>query len=314
MEHPDVEEFRLTMSGNPYLDEEEKRKVLKALSPEERLARDLGEFQFNRILMYPTFHIDTHGVPVLRSLGDPSNRDDYESEFDWVLRNKQVPTDWTRYMVVDPGNTLCAVLFAAVPPPQFGDYVLLYDELYIRNCDPTKFGIAVHGKAASYSFRAFIMDEHMGRSRHGRHNTLKQVYSHELKVRGIASETTGSWFIAGSDDVPGRCAIVRQWLNVRDSGPPKLRVLRGMCPNLEREFNRYKKEITKSIITDKPAKGEDDLMNCLEYLAAYGPAYYPPVPAAKPKNPALVFREEWLEEKRRRLGGDSVMLGPSSYN
>jgi hypothetical protein len=261
---PDVQEFRLTFSQNPFIDAEEKRKRFEGWSEDERRARDLGEFLLDSVLVFPNFNIDTHGLP---QNADPYGRPFVEQpwEIDRILVKGEIPGDWCRYMVVDPGHTICAVLFAAVPPFGFGDHVVVYDELYLKQCDVDKFARSVSEKTSGKAFYAFIIDDHGSRVRSTSNKTIRQQYSEGLRARRVESETTGSGFIAGSDDIPGRISLVRQWLAIRDDGTTRLRVMRGRCPNLEREFARYKKKLdSRNEILDEPINKNNHLMDCFD--------------------------------------------------
>jgi hypothetical protein len=307
---PDVEEFRLTFSGNPFIDRNEKRKRFEGWSDEERLARDYGEFMLDAVRVYPTFSIETHGAP---QNCDPFGRS-YESqpwEFDQMLIERQVPRDWTRYMIVDPGHSICAVLFAAVPPPRVGDFVLAYDELYLRNCDVQKFGKAVSDKASGYSFYAFLIDDHGSRIRTAvSSKTIRQQYSEELRNRNVESESTGHGFIPGSDDVQGRINAVRTWLSIRDDGTTRFRILRGACPNMETEFNDYRKKISGREILDDPIAKRNHLMNCLEYLAAYNPRFHPVLKTNRDSSSAYLDFQELMADISRSKGPRAFNLGP----
>jgi hypothetical protein len=303
IENPDVEEFRLTFSGNPYIDDDEKRKRIKGWSPLERKARDDGEFLLDEILMYPTFHIETHGTPQVDAENKPKTR------IDDLLASRQVPSDWTRYVVVDPGHGVGAVLFAAVPPPSVGDYVVAYDELYLKHCTDVMFAEEVE-KKYTHPFHAFIMDDHFGRQTQAGGKTVMQQYSEELKKRNIASTLTNHGFIRGSDDVPGRCAAVRRWLAIRDDGTTKFRIMKGCLPSMEREFSLYQKVVTNEEAQDRPVKNKNDhLMNCLEYLAAYNPKYVPPPPVKHEKSAAYEAFQEWLKKRKKPFRG-GIHLGP----
>lgn len=306
LEHPDVEEFRFTFSGNPYMDRDEVRKRLRGWTDEERRARDLGDFVYGDNVMYPTFHIDIHGVPK-------TNVDGPERALDKVLLKKQVPPDWTRYMYVDPGSQICAVLFVAVPPPRkYGDHIVFYDELYIKRCEAIKFGRLVEKKVLGQHFRSFIIDEHGGRLRDiGSGRTAKQQYSEQLKLRHIRSETTGSGFLAGSDDTEGRQEAVRVGLVIREDGTSKFRFLKGCCPWVEWEFVRYKKRILGDEVQDKAITKHNHLMNCMEYCAAHRPRYVPPRGPEKEEDPVILEFNEWME-KMHPGRGKFVNFGPGN--
>lgn len=297
---PDVEEFVLTFSRNRYIDEEEKHKRLKAWSPEERRARDAGEYTFDSVLMYPNFSMAIHGAP----------RDDRENDAVDEAASGTIPDDWCRYMVVDPGHTVCAVLFAAVPPPNVGDFVFLYDELYLTRCDAEKFGNHVAEKVAGNVFQAFIIDDHYSRmTQPGSGKTVKHSYTEALSARGVRSVQTGSGFLGGSDDVRGRCEQVRIWMNIRGDGTTKLRVKRGQLPNFEAEAKTYRKKMRDNVVLDEPIQKHNHLMDCVGYLAAYDPKYVAPKRASVRKSPALQLFESWREKRARRESRPFVHLG-----
>lgn len=308
--NPDVAEFRLTFSGNPHIDSDEKRKRFEGWTEQERRARDLGEFLLDSVLVYPNFSVETHGIPQnCDPYGQPL--EDQPWEIDRVLMRRQVPLDWTRYLVVDPGHTVCAVLLAAVPPPYLGDFVVCYDELYLRNADILTFGRMVQAKTAGQRFYAFLIDDHGSRVRSPvSGKTIRQQYSEELRRRNVESETTGHGFLPGSDDVQGRINQVRAWLAIRDDGTTKLRVLRDTCPHLEEEFNRYRKRIAGGDIQDVPLPKHNHLMNCLEYLAAYDPKFHRLDP--KPPEPSPAYREFMvlMREIGRFDTSKAIHLGP----
>src|SRR5262249_10350537 len=134
---PYVSEFLLTQPDNPYLDPAEKAAAASGLSEEEYRVRIMGEYAATGYRVYPDFTLSTYGC------------DSFE-----------IPHDWTRYMVVDPGIQVCAALFAAVPPDEH--HIYIYDELYIRRCNADIFGDKVAEKVRDHNFQAFIIDRHGG--------------------------------------------------------------------------------------------------------------------------------------------------------
>jgi len=295
--NPDIVAFKLRMLDNPHLDEDEKRKSLErwAASGEDVLRmRAEGDFITDSILMYPNFDMRVHGL----------SRED--------LPNSQIPNDWCRYAVIDPGHSVTAVLFAAVPPTE--DYVLLYDQLYLRQCNAQIFG-EEFAKKIKHSFHAFVIDLHGGRIRDiGSGRLPVEQYTEQLSKRNIRSEVTGCSFIAGCDDIPARTEATRNMLHIRPNGSPTIRVLRSSCPDLERELKRYRKRVNfvagTSIVTDLPVtKGDVHLVQCMEYLAAYRPRYHRP-PVTPEIEPWWV---KWQAERRKRMGAGQqsyVYLGP----
>ena len=122
-----------------------------------------------------------------------------------ALPSNVIPPNWCRYVAIDPGHTVTAALFAAVPPD--GDLLLVYDELYLRQCNAVKFGEAMLQKTHGQQYHAFIMDMHGGRIREiGSGRLPVEIYSEQLRLHDIKSTITGHNFLAGSDDVQGRMA------------------------------------------------------------------------------------------------------------
>ena len=208
-----------------------------------------------------------------------------------------------------------AAVFGAVPPDE--KFLLIYDELYIRQCNALIFGEQFAAKAQEQHFYNFIMDMHGGMLRDlGSGRLPHELYSEELKKRGVRSQISGSSFTPGSDDIPARTAMVRQMLHIRGDGSTKLKVLEGSCPNLLREIKRYRKK-TSSVngqvyVTDEPqTRGDVHAVQTLEYLCAYEPKYRQPPKTLGPE-PWWV---KWLAEKKNRQGGDDscVILGPMGY-
>lgn len=299
-EKPLIKKFTFRFLDNQFIDDEEKRKNIErwsALGVEEVRMRAEGEFTTESTLMYPTFNSSVHIYP--------------RSE----LPGGMVPPDWTRYVAIDPGHAVMAAVFGAVPPDE--KFLLIYDELYIRQCNALIFGEQFAAKASEQHFYNFIMDMHGGMLRDlGSGRLPHELYSEEMKKRNIRSQISGSSFTPGSDDIPARTAMVRQMLHIRGDGSTKLKVLEGACPNLLREIKRYRKK-TSSVngqvyVTDEPqTRGEVHAVQTLEYLCAYEPKYHQPPRTLGPE-PWWV---KWLADKKNRQGGDDscVILGPMGY-
>ena len=288
-ENPDIVHFKLRFLDNPHIDDDEKRKSIErwsAIGSDVLRMRAEGDFVTDSILVYPNFHMGVHGY----------DRDE--------LPQKDIPRNWCRYAVVDPGHAVTAVLFAAVPPSE--DMILVYDQLYIRQCNAVIFGEQFASKIRD-PFHAFIVDMHGGRLRDiGSGKLPVEQYSEELAKRNIRSEITGSSFLAGCDDIAARCEATRTLMHIRPQGSPKLRVLRNAVPDLEREIKRYKKRVNyiggTSVVTDVPnTKGEVHLCQCLEYLCAYNPQYHTPPKHAEKDD----WWVAWAEKRRKQRARDS---------
>ena len=293
-----IRQFKLRMLDNPYLDTSEKAKSIErwaALGEDVLRMRAEGDFITDSVLVYPTFDMRIHGMD--------------RSE----LPNSQVPRDWCRFAVIDPGHAVTAVLFCAIPPSD--DYWLVYDQLYLRQCNAEVFGEEFCKKVKDWHFHAFIIDAHGGRLRDiGSGRLPSEQYTEQLVKRGIRSQITGASFLAGCDDIIARTESTRTALHIRPTGTPTIRVLRNSCRDLEREIKRYRKLVNyvagTAIVTDRPnTKGEVHLCQCLEYLCAYRPRYHAP-PIQGEADPWWV---KWQKDRKKRLGESGpayVLLGP----
>lgn len=293
----DIKRFVLRFLDNPHIDQDEKRKMIErwsAVGDDVLRQRSEGEFITDSILVYPNWNMGVHGFDRA------------------ALPGGQVPREWCRYAVIDPGHAVTAVLFAAVPPS--GDFILLYDELYIRNCNAIIFGQEFKKKVMDQDFYAFLIDAHGARLTDiGSGKSPQDQYTEQLVVQQIRSKTTGHSFIPGADDVQAGLHAVRTMLHIRPEGTPRLRVLRGAMPNFEREMKRYKKQINyvagTAIVTDQPNKrGEFHLVDCLRYLCAYEPKYHKP--ELHVETPWWV---KWKENREKAKGPPAVYLAPNSY-
>jgi hypothetical protein len=247
-----VEEFVILLADNKHMSEEEKRDLAADLNDEERRVRVGGEFAVTSYRVYPNFSMMIHGVKM-----------------------DEIPSHWTRYAVVDPGHQICAVLFAAVPPPAEEDHVYLYDELYLRECDSLKFAEAMRQACVGQKFQAFLMDMHFAmHTEAGIGKNILEQYTEALTKVNVSSAATGHSFRLASDNVGAGVLAVRNWLSVRDDGTAKLRVVEGRLPNFDYEIRRYHNQRLNGMIVDKPNQRRNNhLMDCLRYLAMYDPKY-----------------------------------------
>ena len=296
-ETPIIKKFTLRFLDNAHIDQEEKRKNIErwsSLGADELRMRAEGEFTTESTLMYPSFNGSVHMLDR-RELAT-------------------IPDDWTRYVAIDPGHAVMATLFAAVPPDE--KYVLIYDELYIRNCNALIWGEQFAAKAKDQNIYAAIMDMHGGTLRDlGSGRLPHELYTEELRKRGVRFLATGHSFIPGSDDIPARTALVRQMLHIRGDGSTKLKFWEGACPNLIREIKRYRKKTTTAngqvFVTDQPqTRGDVHAVQTLEYLCAYEPKFHQP-PKQKGPDPWWV---KWRAERLRRQRTENdpcVLLAPT---
>jgi hypothetical protein len=296
-EAPDVSEVVLRFSDNPYIPAEAKRKRLKAWHDAGYVvarSRDEGEFTTDSILVFPTFSTDVHCLP---SRSEPDVLERFLADRNW-----QVPVDWTNYLVLDPGHSHPAVLFASVPPPDpFGDHVVVWDEVYIEQHGPPETAAEVAQRMVGRYFETFLIDAHAGRQTgmgHSVGETVKSLYVEAFTQHGISSRNTGHSFTDGSDNVAARNMIVRQWLGpgVNDA-KPKLRLIANTTPYTQREFGLYKKHVAREDVQEKVVDKDNHAMDALAYLAAFNPQYVKPEEGADTYNPVL---RAWRAMRKRR--------------
>jgi hypothetical protein len=279
-EHPTVQEWVISFTGNKHLDAAAKAEALVDLEfrgEAEVASRDRGEFGFGDAMVFPYFHIDTHGI----------NKEE--------LPGGQVPQEWTRYLCVDPGHTEAAALFIAIPPPgtKYKDMILVYDELYQTKASASTMAKAIEAKARGQEFQAFMIDNHGSRkTEEGSGRTIRWQFQQEFKKLGLRSNATESDFHPGTDDKDGRLTSVREVMRTIDEHP-RLRVLRGATPRLLWELERYRfmRDAKTGFITDKPNDKGIHVSICLQLCKARTQTPQPDDFLHRPDEEATVGRQ-----------------------
>lgn len=321
LENPDPTAIviRASILDNHYISRASVQKSIaswKAMGEDVYRKRVMGEIVLDSVLMYPTYSRRIHCA--LKREDDPM------CEVQRILkeRNGEPPDDWTRYMVVDPGYTVCAVLFAAVPPPELGRQRVIYQELYLRNATAAIFGDGLDLYAKDKVFEKFIIDMHgASLTTSGDGSKPLEKYVEQLVIHNIRSHQTNYAFAAGCDRIKLREEMLRTWLVIDTDGFPGILIVNERCPNLVREIEHFKKKLVRMNGENVPLdegnrRANTHAVECLEMLAADGLEY------VKPRN--LSVKREWLDvveavEARRKatrdhirafFGGNSINLGP----
>lgn len=306
VENPDIREFRLSMSENPYLDPEETRKARERWAAAGDIvlaARDRGEFPMDAVLMYPEFNRNTHGIDESRCPDSVAAR---------ILqdRNGEPPDDWMRLLALDPGSRKAAVLFATIPPPDIGDEMIIYDEIFQFNSDARALAREVQIRTHGRVFHKFIIDGHAARiTPTGLGRNIRSVYLDAFREKHIENEGGNTSFIDGNDNVRWRTEQVRQYLRTINRETPQLLFwLPKMRRTLE-EFGKYKRRLRQKEYDDEPIPANNDAMNCLEYLVGSCIGYHVPKPR-KGQSPAvrgLAYLNRKFGRDRRQSAG--VVMG-----
>ncbi len=302
--NPNVVEWRLRLRDNPYLSVEKRKMVLDGMTDLERRARDFGEFLTDTILVFPRFSVDkqtTDGSGCPLKLKEELEKHNYRP-----------PWDWTHYMSLDPGHTQPAVLMAAIPPPdEFGDFLVVYDEVYIANCDAYDVAEEVAKKTKGIPFEAFLIDGRAGRrTPEGFARTIQEQYSMAWKHFRLKSRVTGSGFMHGSDDPGARNMMVRRMMEPKNekTDDTQLILVTHQTLNLQDEFGLYSKTITKDQIKDKVKDAHNHLCDALAYLVSYSPTYQLPRKKDRPKNPHVEYIKK-IKNKQRRPNDGVFFMG-----
>lgn len=240
-----------------------------------------------------------------------------EDDLSKILRERggEPPDDWTREIIIDPGTTHPAALFVCIPSHKYGDYAVPYDEIYVPNIDADQLAKLVLKRAQGHHFHRFIIDNRGSRQTPmGFGKTVLQKYSESFASVGLTSALTGSSFAPGSDNVSGRIGELQDWMVIRNTGYPKLRIVTEFCKKLVDQLQYYLKDNTNGVQEYKPARRQNiDLAVCLEYWAASSPRWVEPPRGGRPLSTA-----ERMFRKINRMFGEkkpkdtSINLGPAS--
>lgn len=308
-----VEYFRYRFSENPYLPPESKRITLEgwAAEGEEVIrARDLGEFVTDTILMYPHYSEHVHGMM------NPEHGPATKLESDLYYLGYQIPHTWTRYIAIDPGHSYFAATFWAVPPPrEYGDHIVLYDELYMRMATARQVAEALAAKTRGQIIQRWVMDHRYGRqTASGTGKTFRQIYSEEFERFGVRSVVSGSTPEYASSDIQAGCLAVRQLMAMRPDGTCKLKVVVPSTPNWHSELRLYKKAVTRDDVKDEPASGQrDHLMDTTRYAAMANFRFVQYEPSQHPESPHYSVMAK-LFGKKKSSGTGAVFMGAGTIS
>lgn len=314
---PDIVEWQFNRKLNAHVDKAANERLSRSLrfqGEDTQKMMDLGEYTIDEWKVFPELSRSVHEVPLTAP----------------ELKTGSLPRSWTRFAVIDPGVQVCAVLFAAVPPPDFGDFVYLEDELYIQNATDALLAKGMKTKIAGRRYYAWIIDKHGSHSKWVTGRTIAQQYEDAFEEHGIKSDRTGYGFFPGCSERTRRVARVHRWLQVREDGTTKLRFVEGKLPNFWEEAETYHRtrqrdplDSRRWVTTDDPDdRGPVHTQVCLQYLVMC-PAvrYHQHVSedgVREPSSSAGVHRylrekQDRKRNKHRREGSGYVNLGPGRY-
>tara|TARA_R110002096_G_scaffold134022_2_gene285088 strand:+ start:17479 stop:19242 length:1764 start_codon:yes stop_codon:yes gene_type:complete len=310
--------YRISMESNPYLPEEAKKAAVagwKSMGDDVYRKRALGEMVTDSVLMYPMWKRGLHDIQGYAG--------QLNGEADQYLKERRVPQHWCRRLAVDPGHDTAAAVLVATPPS--GKWHLVYDEIYIHQCDARKIAYALSKKTAGVWFQTFVIDAHGGNlTSIDTGIAPREAYEREMKKEDVQCVETRHRFIPGCSVIAYREEVYRGMLSVGGSGSPQLIVDFERCPNLDREMRRFRKKKVNGNVTDTGnRRSNTHAVECLEYLAAYltdsRQTYIPPKNRRRVETPGQRRVRQFKERKRLRqeaanpfgAGTSTIILGPT---
>ena len=273
-----VEAFQFLVWENPYIPDDEKQAFYESIPEDERISRWEGNFALQGRRIYPSYQPQgIHGCEPF-----------------------EIPPDWARYFVVDPGTRFCATLFLAVDPDE--QHIWVYDEEVINQSNTVKWAAAVKRRDRDHAWEAAVIDQKAG-SQHqmgiSNKNTAEEYFL-ALREAGVQIRSLGSMggFYPGNKDVEARQMAVNRWLAIRGTGPfsgtPTLQVMRGCCPKLDQEIKRAHIDVKTG---KRSTKIPQDAVTTLEYAASFQPGYH------EPQIPSRVLGLEKIDTYKAMIEG-----------
>jgi phage terminase large subunit-like protein len=208
-----------------------------------------------------------------RIFGIPTYRtglvyDEWRDEEPFIIpRNKEfaIPNEWTRYLAIDPhGSINQAALCIAVGPRRD---MYIYKEFWVKALIPD-FARILKLEGAAVPFEASLIDNH--------YSTQKNSESGRT-IKELLIEYGDIFTIGGCDDVLARIDMVKAWDRINPATKKPMIQTFESCAQTRWERKRYEWEspISERVAerresAQRPKDKYGHLMNCLEYLAAYG--------------------------------------------
>lgn len=166
--------------------------------------------------------------------------------------DEELPSDWPRWISVDYGFAVpfCALWFARDPETR---EIWVYRELYAsglrdeQQADLIKARIEPGERILQLSIDPSMFNARSEQNR----PSIAQVYAN----RGLANMTLQGIFPAQNNRRQG-WAVVRRAL-AHDDDPPRLRIVRGACPNLVRELPALVRDPLDPEDTQQTLKGKE---------------------------------------------------------
>jgi len=263
----DIKFVKLSVLKNPYVPEEEKKKLIEKWTGKfEEGARLYGDFIQRSGLVYNLWKPSVHLVESFR-----------------------IPREWRRIVSIDPAATgTTAAIWGAIEPGS--DNLYLYREYYESNQIVSSHAKAILMKNGSDPIDIWMIDPKWGSQRNNEtHKSGLDLY----RENGIPARLADINF----EDY-GLNASREYIAATLDKSPrhPKVFVFRDL-KNFQFEIEHYTwdfyaKGELKGLGKDKPVKRNDHLMNAFQYLACLRP---------KGRKTGAFLRDEQTKQKYAQL-------------
>jgi hypothetical protein len=290
---PGFARFVFLIKDNPYVPDEEKAAFYAALPEYERETRYHGIPAVAQRRIYGTYDpMGIHGCEPF-----------------------EVPTNWTRYAIVDPSTAVCATLLIAIDPDE--KHAWIYGGFVLNKAEAVEWAYKLKDVEGGVRFEAVYMDERAGNQKSfNAAETTAQRFAEAIEQAEVSPRSSGpmAGFFPGTADVKTRTIALRGWLAPRAgnspfSGLPFMQIMRGVLPELDKQIkdaNSDRKD------PEKRAKIEQhpcDLLDDLEYAAAARLHYHEPEKLVENKLSPAVEDFRRLEKKRRNTFQPCMSLG-----
>lgn len=327
-DNPKIQSFQFVMTDNEFLTDEGKDAALGRMSTDDEIARrNRGDLLLDQLTMYD-YSSRRH---LLRRYEQGESCD--SSKVINLLRRLitvrgRLPTEFCRYLAIDPSNTRTACLSFAVPPStwddvEMGNICIVEWELVVKKFSASMLAKELCGLMSGFGYEAFIMDQAIGRQTNtGRDEQVFDVYANAFRAQGLVSRQTLHSFIPGCIVPPVRYRAVRDALAENETGIPSLLFVEHTTWETRKEIANYRKS-TQDVggeqqILDQPANPRIfDCMAALEYGIAHilpllnrGEAYQHPYTTSGRGGRLVQFVQDMLKQQQAAEQRDYVHFGP----
>lgn len=274
-----VEEFYVTLEDNPYIAQSEKEFIKKSLEHDDIAyrVRVLGQFLMETALTYPMFSRNVNTCEAF-----------------------EIPSNWCRYAAIDPGFTVAAVIFFAVPPE--GNRAYVYDELMIRQCSSEGLAKEMRHRTMGKRFHAFLIDEHGSKRTEVMGESIREQYQKAFEKYKVRSSLGYGFISIGGGEVrtvtPG-VHKVRDWLlPTEEDGKPRLIVF-NHCHGLIRDIESLHNKIKNGVASETPDEQSKHAAAALRYGVMHGLKYVKPRKRKKKDSPTKKILKQFLGERKK---------------